>query len=147
MCFIFSSFVLCNLQVVRYLRENLTEKNVLLVLQHICLYCSSASAGRSTCQDWSNLDETSLPITVGPTKKCRSMSVCYDSGVAGTAAVSATSGASGNTTAIAIASAASTNGNFFIYLLPSLHCLLEQGNKFDQHISDPVSTAEIVKNI
>ena len=71
--------------------------------------------------------KTSLPITVGPTKKCRSMSVCYDSGVAGTAAVSATSGASGNTTAIAIASAASTNGNFFIYLLPSLHCLFEQG--------------------
>ena len=78
------------------------------------------------------------------------MSVCYDSGVAGTAAVSATSGASGNTTAIAIASAASTNGNFFIYLLPSLHCLLEQGRKFekfDQHISEPVSPAEVVKNI
>ncbi len=28
--------------VVNYLRENLSERNVLLVLQHICLYCSSA---------------------------------------------------------------------------------------------------------
>lgn len=29
--------------VVKYLKENLTEKNVLLVLQHICLYCSASS--------------------------------------------------------------------------------------------------------
>lgn len=29
--------------VVNYLRENLTEKNVLLVLQHICLYCNAAA--------------------------------------------------------------------------------------------------------
>ena len=53
-------------KVVRYLRENLTEKNVLLVLQHICLYCSSAAI--------SSHDETP-PITVGPTKRCRSVSV------------------------------------------------------------------------
>ena len=53
-------------KVVRYLRENLTEKNVLLVLQHICLYCSSAAI--------SSHDETP-PITVGPSKKCRSVSI------------------------------------------------------------------------
>jgi hypothetical protein len=29
--------------VVAYLKENLSEKNVLLVLQHICLYCSGSS--------------------------------------------------------------------------------------------------------
>ena len=53
-------------KVVRYLRENLTEKNVLLVLQHICLYCSSAAI--------SSHDETP-PITVGPSKRCRSVSL------------------------------------------------------------------------
>ena len=53
-------------KVVRYLRENLTEKNVLLVLQHICLYCSSAAI--------SSHDETP-PITVGPSKRCRSVSI------------------------------------------------------------------------
>ena len=30
-------------QVVSYLKNNLKENNVLLVLQHICLYCSSAT--------------------------------------------------------------------------------------------------------
>ncbi len=29
--------------VVKYLKENLTERNVLLVLQHICLYCNNSS--------------------------------------------------------------------------------------------------------
>lgn len=66
-------------QVVRYLRENLTDKNVLLVLQHICLYCSSA-AGRSSGHEWASLDEAP-PITVGPTKLCRSISM-YDAAVA-----------------------------------------------------------------
>lgn len=47
-------------QVVRYLKENLTDKNVLLVLQHICLYCSAASK-TSSDHDWDP------PITVGPT--------------------------------------------------------------------------------
>ena len=58
------------LQVVRYLKDNLSEKNVLLVLQHICLYCSSAST-RTASSEW--LDEAP-PITVGP-KKGRSLSL------------------------------------------------------------------------
>ena len=34
--------------VVKYLKENLSEKNVLFVLQHICLYCASATSSSSS---------------------------------------------------------------------------------------------------
>jgi hypothetical protein len=45
---------------------------VLLVLQHICLYCSSATSRTST--DWSAIDDSD-PITVGPSNRCRSVSM------------------------------------------------------------------------
>ena len=57
------------------MKDNLSEKNVLLVLQHICLYCSSATS-RSSNEFL--LDEAQPPITVVP-KRGRSISAClYD---------------------------------------------------------------------
>ena len=57
------------------MKDNLSEKNVLLVLQHICLYCSSATS-RSSNEFL--LDEAQPPITVVP-KRGRSISTCiYD---------------------------------------------------------------------
>ena len=50
-------------QVVSYLKENLTDKNVLLVLQHICLYCSGTD---ESSEDSANFWD--VPITKSPTK-------------------------------------------------------------------------------
>eukprot|EP00095_Tigriopus_kingsejongensis_P003215 snap_masked-scaffold699_size109694-processed-gene-0.7 protein:Tk03215 transcript:snap_masked-scaffold699_size109694-processed-gene-0.7-mRNA-1 annotation:"btb poz domain-containing protein 2" len=50
--------------VVKYLKENLSEKNVLLVLQHICLYCAGANpqplSSSGSGHDWD------VPITESP---------------------------------------------------------------------------------
>jgi len=49
--------------VVAYLRENLSEKNVLLVLQHICLYCTSSSpAAKATAS--ANADPSPPPAPI-----------------------------------------------------------------------------------
>ena len=73
----------------------------MLVLQHICLYCSSANPGRSAaaaCQDRNFDMDAPTPITMGPTKKCRTMSE------------------SANTAAITLATSASTMGKFPLQL-------------------------------
>ena len=61
---LFQSFSFFLHQVVSYLKENLSDKNVLLVLQHICLYCSGSAEN--------NFDDGTLwnvPVTEPPRSK------------------------------------------------------------------------------
>ena len=53
-------------QVVAYLKENLTEKNVLLVLQHICLYCSGSSENNFDNAASSDNTYWTVPVTAQP---------------------------------------------------------------------------------
>ena len=43
-------------KVVEYLKDNLTENNVLLVLQHICLFCyCGPTDGHQACSFWTSV--------------------------------------------------------------------------------------------
>lgn len=57
-------------EVVTYLKSNLTENNVLLVLQHICLYCSSATDQSSNTTSGSASGKADnyweVPVTTSP---------------------------------------------------------------------------------
>ena len=50
-------------QVVSYLKDNLSEKNVLLVLQHICFYCSSSAENPNNLEDGTFWN---VPVTEPP---------------------------------------------------------------------------------
>lgn len=58
--------------VVKYLKENLSEKNVLLVLQHICLYCSVVNEQQGQCEQTPPVQQPGkahywdVPITESP---------------------------------------------------------------------------------
>ena len=79
---------------VKYLRANLSEKNVLLVMQHICLYCTGANASNTAANQtdlslWDSAADTAaasgggpVVITTGPTH-ASSISHCNSAGCTG----------------------------------------------------------------
>merc|ERR1719264_297607 len=76
---------------VKYLRANLSEKNVLLVMQHICLYCTGANASNTAANqtDLSLWDASAAGaadsgpvVTTGPSR-ATSISHCNSAGCTG----------------------------------------------------------------